>query len=211
MRIAFVSVGSAGLAGSGNVSPGNPASLFDNDILILAGHSRDNVSWSVDNGYTLIVSGNAGLNSRIEVWWKRTTGVEGTTTITHTAGNTITARIYADEYTQMAKRMRAEAELCDAEEAAELVADARASGAWRDLGYEGPLSHAQVVEALEQIDDYTPQAAAVAQTDRQLRADLAREKERADNLDRQLVNGMAAYVDKLCERDALAERVKPKG
>lgn len=103
--------------------------------------------------------------------------------------------------------------------------------AWRDLGYEGPLSHAQVVEALEQIDDYTPQAAAVAQTDRQLRADLAREKERADGLEkqhradnrlieqsltlddrrkvRQLWDKYDAEIVRVTnERDALAERVK---
>jgi hypothetical protein len=95
MAIQFVTVGTAGTAGSGNVTPDAPATLKQNDILILCGHSRDNVVWSVDNGYASIVTGNAGTLNRIEMWWKRTTGVEGTTTVTHTAGNSISTRIYA--------------------------------------------------------------------------------------------------------------------
>lgn len=95
MPISFVSVGTAGTGGSGNVTPAAPASILANDILILAGYSRDNVAWSVDNGFALIVAGNGSSLARLEVWWKRTTGVEGTTTVTHTAGNSIATRIFA--------------------------------------------------------------------------------------------------------------------
>lgn len=95
MAITFISAGTAGTAGSGNVTPAAPASILAGDILILCGHSRDNIAWSVDNGYTNIVTGNADSLNRIEVWWKRSTGVEGTTTVTHTAGNSISTRIYA--------------------------------------------------------------------------------------------------------------------
>jgi hypothetical protein len=95
MAISFIAAGTAGTAGSGDVTPGAPASILAGDILILCGHSRDNVAWSVDNGYTNIVTGNADSLNRLEVWWKRTTGVETTTTVTHTAGNSISVRVYA--------------------------------------------------------------------------------------------------------------------
>jgi hypothetical protein len=96
VAISFVNVGVAGTGGSGNVTPAAPAALLANDILILCGHSRDNVAWSVDNGYTSLTVGNgSSTTNRIEMWWKRTTGVEGTTTVTHTAGNSIAARIFA--------------------------------------------------------------------------------------------------------------------
>lgn len=95
MAISFINVGAAGTGGSGNVTPGAPASLFSNDILILCGHSRDNIVWSVDNGYTLVVAGNGSSTNRVEMWWKRTTGVETTTTVTHASGNSISVRVFA--------------------------------------------------------------------------------------------------------------------
>lgn len=94
--ISFASVGSTGSAGSGNCVPGAPGSIQNNDILLLQVVSDDQISHSVDNGYTQIVQGNgAGDFQRMSLWWKRTTGTETLTTVTHSAGRAITCKIIA--------------------------------------------------------------------------------------------------------------------
>lgn len=95
MAIQFIAAGTAGTGGSGNVTPATPAGIYSNDVLILIVHSRDNVAHSVNSGYAEIVQGNGNTTNRLSVWWKRTTGIEGTNTVTHTSGDSISSRIYA--------------------------------------------------------------------------------------------------------------------
>src|SRR5437870_3745710 len=95
MAISFVNVGTAGTGGSGNVTPAAPASLRAGDILYLIIHSRDNVAHSVDNGFQLLVEGMPDALNHLSIWWKRTNGTEGTTTVTHASGDSICSRMYA--------------------------------------------------------------------------------------------------------------------
>ncbi|MDD3399476.1 MAG: hypothetical protein WC919_04265 [Candidatus Paceibacterota bacterium] len=92
--VSYVSAGTAATSGSGNVSPGIPAGIQNNDILVAVIHSHDNTNSSMPAGWAEKVAGNGNANNRMEIWWKRTTGTESSPTVTH-AGGTIIAKIYA--------------------------------------------------------------------------------------------------------------------
>lgn len=93
--ISFINAGTAAAVASGNATPSVPSSIFTNDILVLVIHSRDNVACSVSNNYTSKVVGNGNSTNRLEIWWKRMTGNETAPTITHTAGDSLIAQIFA--------------------------------------------------------------------------------------------------------------------
>lgn len=95
MAISFVNVGTIALVGSGDLIPGIPASIANNDILICTLHQRENVVSTITAGWTLKVSGNGDTINRLSVWWKRTTGSESAPTITHLAGDSSIAAITA--------------------------------------------------------------------------------------------------------------------
>src|SRR3989344_120626 len=94
VTVTFVNAGTAATANSGDVLPGIPSGIANNDILILVVHSRDNVDSSV-SGWTEKLAGNDGTTNRLEIFWKRTTGSESAPTVSHSAGSAIIGRIYA--------------------------------------------------------------------------------------------------------------------
>jgi len=93
--VSYVSAGVADASDKGNVSPGIPAGIQNNDILIAVIHSRDNADSSMPAGWTEKVADNGDSNNRMEIWWKRTSGSEISPTVTHTGGGAIIAKIYA--------------------------------------------------------------------------------------------------------------------
>jgi hypothetical protein len=98
LPITFVSAGTEGSAASGNITPGIPASIAANDILIMAYHGSDQVAVTVDAAWTAAVTqaNGGGTTSRMGVWWHRYDGVTPPSAlITHTAGVTPIAGIAA--------------------------------------------------------------------------------------------------------------------
>ena len=97
MAITYVSSGSAATGASGNVTPvTGSGGLQNNDLLVLLIHNRDTVVPSVNNSYTRAIAGSGSDTiNYLGIWWKRTTGTEGTTTVTHTNGDSIIAAIHA--------------------------------------------------------------------------------------------------------------------
>lgn len=93
--ISFVAAGTSCQQSTGsNCSPGTPANIQNNDILILTVYSPNAPSITVDNGYTLKVS-TATANGKMEIHWKRTTGTESSTTCTRSGDNGILCTITA--------------------------------------------------------------------------------------------------------------------
>ena len=92
-EITYVGSGTAATASSGNVSPGLPAGIAANDILICVVESRDNVTHSM-SGWTLMSSATSGSGHRASLFWRRSTGSDPTT-VTHSGGGGIGARIMA--------------------------------------------------------------------------------------------------------------------
>lgn len=93
-----VNVGTEGSAASGNVTPGLPASLLANDILICVVHSTDQVAHSMNGTYwSQIQQGNGGgTTSRLSWWWHRYDGsTDPDRVVTHASGDTIVAGIIA--------------------------------------------------------------------------------------------------------------------
>ena len=94
--ITFVAAGTFASAGSGGVSlsisPGIPAGIANNDILVLM------VAWGIagsnytgtPTGYTALTAGNY-----MRFFWKRTTGTESAPTITMSGNAALAARIFA--------------------------------------------------------------------------------------------------------------------
>lgn len=83
----FVAAGSYGNASSTSVSPGYPAGIAANDILILHVHLDDGLGnasiSSVGTGWTLIDSEALANDSTAGLYWRRATGSEsGTITVT---------------------------------------------------------------------------------------------------------------------------------
>lgn len=65
---------------------------------------------------------------------------------------------------------------CKAFAPAPREAGAVPTAAWRDLGYEGPLSQEEVVAALDRLGGHSPEGAAIEITVRALRAEVERLK-----------------------------------
>lgn len=93
----FVAAGTEGSAASGNITPGIPAGIQADDILIMVYHGSDQVAVTVDAAWTQIVQGNGGgTTSRLGVWWHRYDGVTAPSAlITHASGQTPIAGIAA--------------------------------------------------------------------------------------------------------------------
>ena len=85
----WVAVGTPVYAGSGTISVGAPAGIAADDILILVAGSNAANALAADNGYTELYDTNY-----VHVYWKRTTGTEGSTSVTG-ATNSVAAAITA--------------------------------------------------------------------------------------------------------------------
>jgi hypothetical protein len=83
------------MVGSGDMTPGVPGSIANNDILVVFVHTRDNVDSTMPGDWTALVSGNGNATNRIEAYWKRTSGSESAPTVTHTAGDSSIAVMHA--------------------------------------------------------------------------------------------------------------------
>lgn len=95
MAIVRQGVGAVASAGSGNITPTLPAHAAD-DIAIMICAQADNVVCTLPAGWTIVdPTNNNGVNNERLFWaWKRlTSGAESDPTITHTAGDSIIARI----------------------------------------------------------------------------------------------------------------------
>jgi len=96
MAITFVNVGTfASVATGSTCTPGTPASIANNDILILLAYSPAGATITVDNSFTEKIAGGDTTNGTMKVFWKRTTGTEGTTTVTRSGGNGVGCQMAA--------------------------------------------------------------------------------------------------------------------
>src|SRR5262245_54200825 len=97
LPITLVNVGTEGDAASGNVTPGLPASIANDDVLICVCHSSDQVSHSMSGAWVQLAQGNGGsTSSRLSVWAHRYDGVNSpSAVITHASGSGISAGIAA--------------------------------------------------------------------------------------------------------------------
>lgn len=97
MAITRVGIGSEGSAASGNVTPGLPANIIADDLLILVMHSSDRVAHTMAAAWTQIVQGNGGgTTSRLSVWrHKYDGGTDPSRVVTHSGGQSPIARIVA--------------------------------------------------------------------------------------------------------------------
>jgi hypothetical protein len=97
--IAFRAAGTYASAASGNplapgsVPPGLPAGWQPDDIHIAIIASKDNVASTMPAGWTLLNEGNSGTSHRSTLFWRRAQAGDVAPTITHTAGNSISAQI----------------------------------------------------------------------------------------------------------------------
>ena len=88
MAITFVAIGtSASVATGASCAPGTPAGIANNDILVLCVTSPGGATITCDNGFTEKVAGGDTVNGTMKVFYKRTTGTEGTTTVSRSGGN----------------------------------------------------------------------------------------------------------------------------
>lgn len=94
-RPSIRSVGALASAGSGNITPANPAGFVANDILFIPVSSGDNVTITASAGWTVETGTNSGTGLRQTFVWKRAAGGDAAPTITHTAGSTIIGRTFA--------------------------------------------------------------------------------------------------------------------
>jgi hypothetical protein len=81
LSITFVGAGAGSSAATGNLaSIGMPASIANNDILLLWAVSRDNQTHSITvaSGWAQVFQGASGTTTQCSLWWKRTTGTEAT-------------------------------------------------------------------------------------------------------------------------------------
>lgn len=95
MPITRFGVGNVAAAASGNVTPTLPASTAADDIAIIICCQADNVVSTVPAEYTIVdATNNNGLNNERVWWaWARLVGGDANPLITHTAGDSIVARI----------------------------------------------------------------------------------------------------------------------
>lgn len=96
----FVASGTACYADNGtSCSAGIPAGIQNNDILIvvIGGFGTSGEDYSVNNGFTQKVESDSGscTTAREAVFWKRTTGSEGTTTCSSAVATGLTCRMTA--------------------------------------------------------------------------------------------------------------------
>lgn len=98
--VSYVATGTTGVAGTDtgsapqNCVPGKPSGIQNNDILILVAASRNNTAHTA-TGWTLVAQGDVGPDRHMSVWWKRTTGTEGTITVGHNATDPIACWVTA--------------------------------------------------------------------------------------------------------------------
>lgn len=105
MAISYVTAGTvASTATAATLTPGTPAGIANNDILVVGAATWGNRHpITIDNSFTAKFQGWAGANvvssgyaTSSLVAWKRTTGTEGTTTVTFSGTNdTSIARMWA--------------------------------------------------------------------------------------------------------------------
>lgn len=95
--VSFVAAGTEGSAASGNVTPGAPAGIVENDLLLCVAHSSDQVAHSMAAGWTEVFQGNGGgTTSHLSLWKHRYDGVTlPSLVVTHTAGQSPIAAIFA--------------------------------------------------------------------------------------------------------------------
>lgn len=94
MAISHVNFGAAASANGGNVAPGLPASLAADDVMVMAVAADDNVACTI-TGWTVFGELNNGAGFRSTFAWRRFVAGDTAPTVTHTAGNSITAQIAA--------------------------------------------------------------------------------------------------------------------
>jgi hypothetical protein len=96
MAIAYVAVGSSSAVASGDMTPGLPAGIAADDILISACAQRDDVAPTMTGDWTPIYDVNVSAGRRAAAWWHRYDGsTSPDTTITRAAGDSGSARITA--------------------------------------------------------------------------------------------------------------------
>jgi hypothetical protein len=100
VSITFVGAGTGQAAATGNLaSLAMPASIANNDILLLWACSRDNITHSVTvaSGWAQVFQGASGTTTQCSLWWKRTTGTEATlpTLSRGTTTAAVSAQIFA--------------------------------------------------------------------------------------------------------------------
>lgn len=86
--IDFIAAGTEGSAGSGNITPGAPASPQIGDIWIAAAHSSDQVAHALAGWNNIVQDNGGGTTSRLSVWWHRYAGSDPNRTVVHTGGQT---------------------------------------------------------------------------------------------------------------------------
>ncbi len=92
--ITYVNSGAVATAASGNVAPGYPAGWSGGDLLLCIVESKDNVVASMPAGWTTLSAASSGAAHRATIFWKIAAAGDNTApTVTHTAGDSIIARI----------------------------------------------------------------------------------------------------------------------
>jgi len=92
MAISQIGQSANAAAASGDITV-TPPTTIDNDIMILAVSSHDNVAITLPAGWTIYQEANNGTGLRASLAWKRCVGVEGAFTVTHTAGDGIVGNV----------------------------------------------------------------------------------------------------------------------
>jgi len=95
MPITFVAASANAAAASGDLTVTPPAGLQDDDIMILAVTSHDNVSITLPGGWFIYQGANNTTAMRATLAWKRVAGAQSAFTITHTGGDGIVANLSA--------------------------------------------------------------------------------------------------------------------
>lgn len=82
--VSFVACGTAVKVSDGSMtSVGIPAGIQNDDILVTYVHSRDNANSSMPADWTNKLQGDGNPANHLEIFWKRTSGLESPPTVTH--------------------------------------------------------------------------------------------------------------------------------
>jgi hypothetical protein len=93
VAVSFVAAGATAPGGSGDVTPAMYTGVAVDDIIVVVVTAADNVVCSFPAAYTVKVGLTNGTTLKTTVAWKRATSTsEAAPLVTHTAGDTITAR-----------------------------------------------------------------------------------------------------------------------
>lgn len=95
MAITFVAVGATATAGSGNISPGLPAGIQQDDYQILVVDAMDNVTVTLPGSWTKFAEGNNTAGQRSTFASNKFNTGDTAPTVTHTAGGTVGGYIMA--------------------------------------------------------------------------------------------------------------------